>query len=1009
MRVARAVASALTLAALTVGVFFALLTFGRLPGWDELADLPGEMLTDRTAFALLTLLAWAAWAVFTGTVAVELVGELTGNQRWRLPAGTPFQATARRLVAAITMSATLSGPLLARSGPAPTLAAAAAAETADIVHTPSAVHAQVSVAPPTPNQPSIDRHVTAVAPASPPATPQPPAADQLPAVTVAVGDTPWGIAERHLGRGIRWREIWNLNRGVPQPDGRAWITEDLIHPGWRLRLPADAVGVNPPAAPTTPAPAGSDAPDQPAQTDAPAPAPPDAEDSTPGHGTAPADAGQHDQAQPSRDPAACDPERLPSGSDGSASTTPETPPPDGQIATPETPGTDDSDEAIHHEDETDDAISGLAVLAGISGATVTATGLAFQIRRRRRRRTAKTATTAWAPDDPDDVSTEQAVAAASDLPLVQWAGHHLAALVDHPPGRINGGPQAVELSPETGIELLWDTPNPTARAPWVPADGGWAWRLSYDPDAPVPLNDQPAGIPGLVTVGHRDGRQLLIDLEAFGAIALAGDPERIADLARSIAVELGASEELASAQVILAGLDITGAALLPRIRTETADEALTRLRGTVAAIHDALERSYSPSTFDYRTGEAWTDVTTVLVPDSDAVARALVEASPPRRGVATIVVGPDVDTPARLTVQPDGTAQLEPLGITFHAAGLPAESATDVAHLLDALDQPTTADAASDSTPEQLHLPTAATSAGANGADESPHNDGPVDHTLATDAIERATDETSGPDQEEGAGQDGTDADEPVWPQLLVKVLGRPHVPARPNLKRRELALVAYLASKGQPTPAASVQHAVWGGRAVQTKTIWNLAYATRSALGSLDDGTPAMLPSQRAHNTLAVAPGVRTDLQLLQDLYDSAQHASAVQAMELLQQGLDLIEGQPFDGPDFEWAHHTELLVAQATRLIENATEHLVELATGAGRTDLARHAITQGLRALPGNEVLYRARMTVEHDDGNLAGVRAAYEELVSYLADIDAEPSQATINLYRQLRPRPGRHAS
>lgn len=169
------------------------------------------------------------------------------------------------------------------------------------------------------------------------------------------------------------------------------------------------------------------------------------------------------------------------------------------------------------------------------------------------------------------------------------------------------------------------------------------------------------------------------------------------------------------------------------------------------------------------------------------------------------------------------------------------------------------------------------------------------------------------------------------------------------------------------------------------------------------------MLPSQRAHNTMAVAPAVRTDLRLLEELYDAAQHASTARAMELLREGLDLIEGQPFDGPDFEWAHHTELLVAHATRLIENIAEHLVELATNAGRGDLARHAITQGLRALPGNEVLYRARMPVEHDDGNLAGVRTAYEELASSLADIDTEPSPATVDLYRQLRSRPGRHAS
>src|SRR6266545_4015738 len=137
MRVARAIASAITLVGLTVGVFLALLAYGRLPNWHELAGHPTQPLTDSTAFALLTLLAWAAWAIFTVTVAIEIAVEITGRASWRLPVRTPFEATARRLVAAITMGVTLSGPLLTRTGPGPNIAAAAAA-TEQVQVTPSA-------------------------------------------------------------------------------------------------------------------------------------------------------------------------------------------------------------------------------------------------------------------------------------------------------------------------------------------------------------------------------------------------------------------------------------------------------------------------------------------------------------------------------------------------------------------------------------------------------------------------------------------------------------------------------------------------------------------------------------------------------------------------------------------------------------------------------------------------------------------------------------------------------
>ena len=58
------------------------------------------------------------------------------------------------------------------------------------------------------------------------------------------------------------------------------------------------------------------------------------------------------------------------------------------------------------------------------------------------------------------------------------------------------------------------------------------------------------------------------------------------------------------------------------------------------------------------------------------------------------------------------------------------------------------------------------------------------------------------------------------------------------------------------------------------------------------------------------------------------------------------------------------------------------------------------RGLRGLPGNEELYRCRMRVEHHGGNVPGVSAAYEELVTYLADLETEPSTSTTALYQDL---------
>src|SRR5215218_1675429 len=51
------------------------------------------------------------------------------------------------------------------------------------------------------------------------------------------------IAARTLGSGRRYTEIFELNQGRPQPDGgHLSDPAEILHPGWILRLPADAHG-----------------------------------------------------------------------------------------------------------------------------------------------------------------------------------------------------------------------------------------------------------------------------------------------------------------------------------------------------------------------------------------------------------------------------------------------------------------------------------------------------------------------------------------------------------------------------------------------------------------------------------------------------------------------------------------------------------------------------------------------------------------------------------------------
>lgn len=56
-------------------------------------------------------------------------------------------------------------------------------------------------------------------------------------------DNLWDIAERHLGDGRRWKEVFDLNQGRQQPDGGELVLGRLIQPGWVLIMPDDARGV----------------------------------------------------------------------------------------------------------------------------------------------------------------------------------------------------------------------------------------------------------------------------------------------------------------------------------------------------------------------------------------------------------------------------------------------------------------------------------------------------------------------------------------------------------------------------------------------------------------------------------------------------------------------------------------------------------------------------------------------------------------------------------------------
>ena len=68
--------------------------------------------------------------------------------------------------------------------------------------------------------------------------PEPEPVPEPTTVTVVRGDNLWRLARTHLGAGARWQEIFALNEGRVQADGRVLTNPNLILIGWVLELPA---------------------------------------------------------------------------------------------------------------------------------------------------------------------------------------------------------------------------------------------------------------------------------------------------------------------------------------------------------------------------------------------------------------------------------------------------------------------------------------------------------------------------------------------------------------------------------------------------------------------------------------------------------------------------------------------------------------------------------------------------------------------------------------------------
>lgn len=220
---------------LVVGVPAALLTWvgsplpAGVPSLSDITDaLADSYIPDEFLVKALALVCWLVWIELVASLLVEAVAYVRGRKAGNVPLAGGLQRGAARLIAGVALLGAVTATKgLPTSGTAPAGLAPVAEPVIALSIDDGKSGGQVS-------GPRLSQ---------PAPTPSP----DLPSYEVQRRDTLWDIAERHLGDPFRWNEIFQINEGCLQSDGGCLRDPDVIHPGWRLQLPADASGLAPPA------------------------------------------------------------------------------------------------------------------------------------------------------------------------------------------------------------------------------------------------------------------------------------------------------------------------------------------------------------------------------------------------------------------------------------------------------------------------------------------------------------------------------------------------------------------------------------------------------------------------------------------------------------------------------------------------------------------------------------------------------------------------------------------
>ncbi|RSN70322.1 MULTISPECIES: BTAD domain-containing putative transcriptional regulator [Actinomadura] len=933
----------IALAALLAGVPLALLTlFGsplpaELPTLDDLTRRvgPGSLIT------ILVALVWLAWLQLAVCVVVEVYAGVRGvGVPARVPLAGGAQSLVHRLVVtALLLFTTATAIVPAFSGGGLTQGPPAQAQSQEFHRAPD----PADLRPVAATSPDTGGAALAAEPLRKAETTkiyrvQPPEGRHH--------ESLWEIAEKCLGEGRRYKEIYELNKGHVQPDGTRLTIASLIRPGWVLEMPADAKGAQvvpaedlaeyyryghavpdepkpeprPDPAPAAPAP-DAPAPEASApEASAPATPAPDAP-ATPAPGEA--------APRPAEDPPASVPPagEMTGGADGGGAPVPGP--------------RDAADDAGRDGPSLDLGITfDLEWPQGLAVASLLAAGVLTALGRRRRAQM-------WHRAFGHMIVRPRGRAAEAERALRFGADDDGARLLDlglrHMSKSMAAGGRAMPTV--FGVHLgrggldLWIAPadrNPPT--PWEAYDDGQVWRLRADAMPGLEASDLAdvlAPYPGLVSIGTNANGRILVDLEAaHGLIALRGpEPVRRAALA-ALALELATNRWSDHMRITLVGFDNELGEGLTEIAPDRVravphlSDALPELEGRAEEVRQALAASGVDSVLTGRCrgvfGEAWMPHYLIMAdrPAPEDAARLVALARTGTRMAAGYIVPGDV------------------------------QGATWTWDLDEA---------------ERLH-------AGVLGFD--------VDAQLVTDDQYRGVFELF---RAAGAAESVPLPDTGEPPEVRessvdIRILGPIEVvaPGPMDESRRELCteLLIYLAAHPNGVHPTVLAGAIWP-RGVSAGVRDACVARVSDWLGRDARGRPNLYYDERGR--IRLGSEVRVDLAVFRWLVwrSAAEPASEAAYMSY---ALDLVRGPLLaDRPRgrYSWLAGHDLEYEAAARIIDVA-HRLVVLRLDEGDARGAVGAARAGLRLAPEDEGLWRDLLRATHAMGDHTQVRIAVDEL-------------------------------